>query len=436
MKNFRAAVLKTTAVALLLGLPALAGAQLDRKIQNVRPNDKRGLNIFEAPKLEIPSFDSLVIAWGVGFTQDFQNLTHKNTAAPNIDPLSGKNLNELIQIGPGFNNEMANLYLNAQIYRGIRVHLASYLSTRHHQETWVKDGYLLVDASPVDKAFLNNLMQYITIKFGHFEINYGDAHFRRTDGGNSFMNPFVGNLLMDAFTTEVGGELYVRKGPFLAMGSITNGEIRGSVLNPGKRKPSYIGKLAWDHQVDPSLRLRLSGSLYKTDASVNNTLYSGSRAGAHYFDVLESVASSEKDQAWSGDVQPGFRSKVTAMVFNPFIKFHGLEFFGNVEQAEGRTATEADERKFTQTAGDLLYRFLTDEKVYVGGRYNTVKGRFAGFADDAKVDRWALAGGWFLTNSLLMKLEYVNQKYRDFPTTDIRNGGQFKGFMIEGSVAF
>jgi hypothetical protein len=30
----------------------------------------------------------------------------------------------------------------------------------------------------------------------------------------------------------------------------------------------------------------------------------------------------------------------------------------------------------------------------------------------------------------------VNQKYTDFPTTDIRNGGQFKGVMIEGVVAF
>src|SRR5688572_11341814 len=128
MKNFRAAVLRTTALALLMGLPAMASAQLDRNIQNVRPNDKRGLNIFEPPKLEGTRFDSLVIAWGVGFTQDFQNLTHENAAAPNIDPLTGRDLNRLIQIGPGFNNEMANLYLNAQIARGIRVHLAAYLS--------------------------------------------------------------------------------------------------------------------------------------------------------------------------------------------------------------------------------------------------------------------------------------------------------------------
>ena len=30
-------------------------------------------------------------------------------------------------------------------------------------------------------------------------------------------NPFVGNYILDAFTTEVGGELYLRAGPWLAI---------------------------------------------------------------------------------------------------------------------------------------------------------------------------------------------------------------------------
>jgi hypothetical protein len=52
------------------------------------------------------------------------------------------------------------------------------------------------------------------------------------------------------------------------------------------------------------------------------------------------------------------------------------------------------------------------------------------------VKRSQVGGGWFLTPNVLTKIEYVNQKYLDFPTTDIRNGGQFKGFMVEGVVAF
>jgi hypothetical protein len=33
-------------------------------------------------------------------------------------------------------------------------------------------------------------------------------------------------------------------------------------------------------------------------------------------------------------------------------------------------------------------------------------------------------------------VEYVTQKYLDFPTRDIRNGGRFKGFLVEGVIAF
>ena len=54
------------------------------------------------------------------------------------------------------------------------------------------------------------LMQIATLRVGHLEINYGDAHFRRSDNGNALYNPFVGNYIMDAFTTEIGGEVYLK----------------------------------------------------------------------------------------------------------------------------------------------------------------------------------------------------------------------------------
>jgi hypothetical protein len=74
--------------------------------------------------------------------------------------------------------------------------------------------------------------------------------------------------------------------------------------------------------------------------------------------------------------------------------------------------------------------------LFVGGRYNTAKGELLGITEKVSVDRSEIGGGWFLTPNVLMKAEWVNQKYNDFPTTDIRNGGKFKGFMVEGVVAF
>jgi hypothetical protein len=102
-----------------------------------------------------------------------QALEQENTAEPSI--VSGVNTNELADIGFGFNNSTANAYLHAQLADGDRVQLTSYLSGRHHNETWVKD------------------------------------------------------YLVDAFTTEIGGEVYLRSKGLILMGAVTGGELRGTV---------------------------------------------------------------------------------------------------------------------------------------------------------------------------------------------------------------
>ncbi|MEP6549972.1 MAG: hypothetical protein ABJB95_02245 [Gemmatimonadales bacterium] len=410
------------------------------EMQNYRPEDKRGINVFEAPKDESVAYTGFKLQWGAAFTQQFQGLDHSNTAAPRLvtagTPPVTTDANKLVQIGHGPNNATANLYLNGQLARGIRVAMTTYSSSRHHNETWVKDGYLLVDASPIDWAPLNSLMKYVTIRAGHFEINYGDAHFRRTDNGNSMRNPLVGNYIMDAFTTEVGGEVYLRANGFLAMAGVTGGESRGMITNVGRRAPSYLVKLGYDKKFSDDFRFRLTGSEYATASSVNNTLYSGDRAGSRYYDVLENTSSTETAQAWSGAIQPGIRNSIHAFVVNPFLQFRGLEIFGNIETAKGRSQGETENRIWKQNVGEVVYRFLPDQRLFVAARYNTVKGTFAVGAPEVSVKRSQFGGGWFLTPNVLTKLEWVNQKYLDFPTTDIRNGGQFKGFMVEGVVAF
>jgi hypothetical protein len=415
--------------------PADLGWLKDREItmQHFRPLDRRGINMFETPKEPGVEYTGFKLDWGAAFTSQVQDLSHSNTALPNV--VGGVDQNQLADIGFGFNNSTANLYLNAQLARGIRVQLTSYLSSRHHNETWVKDGFLLVDASPLDIEPLNKLMEKVTLRMGHFEINYGDAHFRRTDNGQAMYNPFVGNLIMDAFTTEVGGEAYLRHKGFLAMASLTGGEVRGTVLSPGKRSPSVIGKLGFDRQVKENLRVRLTGSLYRNNNSLSNTLYGGDRAGSRYYYVVENVAATESAQFTSGMINPGFRNEVTAVQINPFVKYGGLEVFGVFERAEGKGSAEAARREFNQQAVDVVYR-APGEFLYVGARYNKVKGRLAGFTDDVEADRWQFGGGFFLMNSVLMKLEYVTQEFKGYPATNLRNGGKFKGLIAEGVVAF
>ena len=403
-------------------------------IQHLRPADQRGINIFESPKKNDVPFNGFALSIGGAFAQEFQSVVHSNTADAKL--ISGVNANQLMAISPGFNNSTANLFVNVQLANGVRVALTSYLSARHHNEAWVKDGYLLVDASPLNVPVLNTLMKYMTLKVGQFEVNYGDEHFRRSDNGNAIYNPFVGNLIIDAMTTEVGGEVYFRSHGILAMAGVTGGESKGMVTNPTKRSAAYLAKLGFDRAVTENLRVRLTGSMYTIAKASNNVLFSGDRAGSAYYDVLENSTSNETSNAWSGQIQPGFGHNVTAFVVNPFVKYHGLEFFGNFETASGRSWAETDDRTWRQNAYEALYRIGAGEKFYVGGRYNTAMGRLAGATTDMSVDRVQIGGGWFVTPNVLFKVENVDQRYMNFPTNDIRNGGKFNGLMISGVVAF
>lgn len=391
-----------------------------------RPYDKRGINMFETGKEDTVAYDGIQVRLGGGFAQQFQGLSHSNSSVPN----------PLIEIGNGFNLATANLNLDVALADGIRLNLITYLSSRHHPETWVKGGFIQVDKVPfLNSPVLDGLFEKFTLKVGHMEINYGDAHFRRTDNANAFYNPFVGNYIMDAFTTEIGAEVIYQSNGLLAVASVTGGELQGGVTNPDSRKPSFIGKLGYDKQIEDNVRIRLTGSVYHTAGSSRNTLYAGDRTGSRYYLVMEPEGASTSANFTSGRFNPGQTDNITALVLNPFIKVGGFEFFGNLEQSSGKAANEPEDRKWNQVGADVVYRFGMTENFYLAGRYNQVNGEMQD-GSEASIDRVQIGGGWFVTGNILAKLEYVNQNYNDFGAMDVRNGGNFNGFMIEGVIAF
>ncbi len=162
----------------------------------------------------------------------------------------------------------------------------------------------------------------------------------------------------------------------------------------------------------------------------------GDRAGGPYDLVMENTTATLAAQAWSGQIRPGFSNTVRAFAINPFVRYQGFEFFGTAENLRGKALSETGyQRDWNQYAGDLLYRFM-DERMYVGVRSNTANGKLTGIANKVSVDRNALAAGWYVTPVLLMKGEYMQQKYYQFPTSDIRSSGKIQGFVVEGVVSF
>lgn len=403
-----------------------------------RPYDQKGINVFETSKMrDTIAYDGMRVRLGAGFTQQFQSLKHRNIS-------NGEGANRLYPLTPGFNTAMANLNLDVQLSEGIRLNLVTYLSSRHHNETWVKGGYIQFDKLPFKGRFWDDLMDVATIRIGHMEINYGDAHFRRSDGGQTIYNLFIENYIVDAFATEIGGEFYIQQKGVFGMIGVTNGMIKGNVdslvATPQDKNihksPSVYFKGGFDQQVNGKVHLRATASVYHNGSSGGNTLFSGDRTGSNYFMVMEKAGSTYSAQFTSGRFTPGFSKSVTALQLNWFAKITGLEAFVTYEAARGRTKTEVDNRKLSQFAGDVIYRIGAAENVFVGARYNSVRTKPVNFTGNVNIRRYALAGGWFFTRNILLKGELVKQKYNRFPSTDYRNGGKFNGYVIEAVVGF
>lgn len=429
----------------VISLIFTSSATIAQSMQFFKPNDQRGINVFETSKLDTTSFAGLKVKVGGNFTQDFQMLKSKNNASAN----NGSVTPPVIGITNGFNLAMANLNIDVQLADGIRMNLVTYLSTRHHEDAWVKGGYIQFDKLKFLKSeAIDKIMDHVTIKIGDFDVDYGDMHYRRTDGGNAIYNPFVENYIMDAFTTEIGGEIYYNSNNgFFIMGGLTNGLLNPSVVKqtsidaktgePIHNAPAIIGKIGYDKQITPDFRFRLTGSMYNVSSSSSNTLYWGDRAGSHYFLVMEAATANATDNAWSGRFNPVFTQQVRSFMVNPFFKYKGLEFFGTAEFAKGRTINETSMRSTDQYAGELIYRFPQGkENFWIGGRFNTVKAALPGMTSDVTINRGTGSIGWFMTKNIALKMEYVSQTYKDFPATNLRNGGKFNGGVIEASIGF
>lgn len=461
--------LTTTLTATLIF--AIAANAQDRfgQIQNLIPRDKNGINVFDVKKDDV-EYKGLSIDIGAAFSLQFQGVKSFNDHPTGsfLNSTGGQITNyRLNNLENNFNLPTANMTIGAQLFDGVRVNLDLYLASRHHNETWVKGGYLQIDKLDfIKKDFLADVMKYTTIKIGQMENNYGDAHFRRSDNGNSLVNPFVGNNIMDAFITEMGMEIYYNRGGLVSMIGVTNSKLNQNVQeiipanptpaapNPNTTiSPTILAKLGYDKQINDDLRLRITGSYYHTANSSGN-LYSSDRAGSRFYGVMSHAAytgpagavtnnfdpAANKD---TGRFNPGFGNWATSYMINPFVKFKGFEFFGTLEFASGGDGRGVDaKRTVNQYVGDIVYRFGGNEKFYVGARYNVVDGKLKNAdANAISINRFETAAGWFMTKNILAKFVYVSQNYKDFSQFVSGNpndlyGGKFNGILFEAVITF
>ena len=415
MKNLSKSILALL-IALLFG-PVQSNAQLILDIQYIKDPGKAGINVFETSKENDVEFKGLVVKVGGDFALQFQGLSQDNA---NNSLLANKMANN-------FNLPTANLNLDVQLEDGLRMHLRTYLSSRHHAESYVKGGYMQIDNLDfISEGLASQLMEVVTIRVGMDQINYGDAHFRRSDNAAAIYNPFVGNYIMDSFTTEPFMEFTLLSNGFIGVLGATNGRLNQSPVD-GDNGFVLYGKLGYDAQVNPDLRVRLTGSFYNsTDKSTRDYLYGGDRAGARYYALMD-----------GGDFTPRFNPRFAshnAVQLNPFIKYQGLELFGIFENSSNNLDAGGS---FTQIGAEVLYRFGMDENFYLGGRFNTVSGEPTDNGATHEINRINFGGGWFMTKNVLTKVEYVSQKYENEGWNGtVYEDGEFSGLEIEAVISF
>jgi hypothetical protein len=82
---------------------------------------------------------------------------------------------------------------------------------------------------------------------------------------------------------------------------------------------------------------------------------------------------------------------------------------------------------------DQPYNF--SPSFYGALRYNVARHlKAADVGSDEWVSRYQAAVGYFLNPAILMKLEYVYQRYHNF--NDVLKDGKFSGIILEGAVSF
>ncbi|MDA3883418.1 MAG: hypothetical protein PF481_09035 [Bacteroidales bacterium] len=137
-------------VAFLMSITDLYAQNQEDKMQFYRAPGYDGLNVFETSKDDSLDFNGMKVRVGGDFALQFQSLSHSNTNSVAFP---------LIPVASNVNLPSANLNIDVQLHEGLRMHLRSFLSSRHHNETWVKGGYMQVDKLEfIKEGFASNIM--------------------------------------------------------------------------------------------------------------------------------------------------------------------------------------------------------------------------------------------------------------------------------------
>lgn len=370
-----------------------------------------------------------------------QALNHKNAF-----DLKG---NALAKVAPGFQNAFGDLGFIGKFGKNdeITVVMDMYLSSRNHpSQTYGNEGYILMTGVPENLQslkFLEPVLRKVDIKAGHMLVDFGDAAEHRSNNAITQKNPLIGNFVIDPNIVSIGMQVSSKPGRYGWLLGGSNGTTTED-WNVG-RGFAYNGKVYFY----PVKGLRTSLSYIGTDQSDNPNksgggsqmqMFTGNRSGERYAGVLGG------GQA-PGNVFPQAGEKFSAAQFDvTFDNGSPLELYGHFGKTQdldiNGSAEGSPAEKWTYYAAHAKYNLTP--ALYAAARYSgATTSELAGFASSGKVDRIQVGGGLWLTRNLLVKVEYVQQKYAGFGEGQVVNNNiqawrnpEFSGVISEVSFSF
>lgn len=385
-------------------------------------------------QVEIAHFGATRLYFTVDTVGTVQALEHEDAF-----DATGKPFDEL---GPGFQTAWGNMGFSAAFgeEKEIEMFFDLFISSRNHPSTtYGHQGYLVVRAMPGDLKkvrVLNTLFEHVDVKLGHFHIDFGDHQFHRSDNAAVQSNPLIGNFVIDPELVDIGAEISSEPGKFNWMLGLSNGTNTENVQE-GKGVAVH-GKVWLD--VEP---FRAAFSAIQVDHSENATtkaqLFSGNRDGERYGGILgggqapgQVLPQAGRDLlAWQADFTYGAD------------KLKLYAHYGDTKDSDTNgPAAGTPVEHWNYYAAESVYQFTP--KAHAAARYSSAAAKtLRDLPSDGKVDRVQVGGGYWLTEQMLIKLEYVHEAYRDFKVGDVLNNNlqawrdpSFSGGLMEVSFGF
>jgi hypothetical protein len=359
---------------------------------------------------------------------------------------------------PGFHAAVANVTLGAE-FEGIGVFTELYLSSKHHQgQVYGHEGYLFLDRLPKswDKLGLNKVFQYLDVKAGHFELDYGNLRYFRSDNAQVARNPLIGNYVVDPNTVEGGVELIGAFGPVQAVAGFGGG-LPTESFQAGTGYSTHAKLTLQPGRNVFEAPFSLSASVYRSDQSRTPTgypnpgtyseLFAGNRSGERYGGPYLNGRSGWDPEF--GQIRAGKGQDVLAWQVDGLVNLGPLFAIAAYGWTKDSDVTGVDldpntkQRAVVQTSPDDEWRYYSAEArldvlpgLYLAGRYSGASTELMmGETVDGSVDRFQIGVGYRLVRGILTKAEYVRQTYDGFSRGLYAGRPTFSGVLLEGSLS-